>query len=198
MAEVDVLLNTDDLLVLGPPNNIDLSVSVGQQGVRGAKFFAGPGNPNDASISQDLFGETVSPVEGDIFINYSSGSQYGWLYIYNPKGTGIDDWDEVLILQPPIYVKQMEAVFSAGVSSVSIPLTSILPVGVSESNTDNYIVNVTPNNASPISISISSKSIVSGALKIDFSGAKCDTSTYSWSALNETVDLNISVYVSQE
>lgn len=198
MAEVDVLLNTDDLLVLGPPNNIDLAVSVGQQGTRGAKFFAGPGSPNDSAISQDLFGDTVSPVEGDIFINYSSGSQYGWLYIYNPKGTGIDDWDEVLMLQPPTYAKQMEAIFSTGTSTILIPLTSILPPGVSESNTDNYIVNVTPINSSPISISVSSKSLITGALQVDLVGAKCDTSTYSWAALNETINININIFVSQE
>jgi hypothetical protein len=198
MAEVSVLLSTDDLLVLGPPNNIDLAVSIGQQGVRGAKFFAGPGNPNDATISQDLFGTTVIPVDGDIFINYSSGSQYGWLYIYNPKGTGIDDWDELLRLQPPAYAKQMEAVFASGTSSILIPLTSILPSGVSESNTDNYVVTATPINASPISLSVSAKTIVSGALKIDFSGAKCDTSTYAWSALNESINININVFVSQE
>jgi|AntAceMinimDraft_6_1070360.scaffolds.fasta_scaffold29573_1 hypothetical protein len=198
MTEVGVLLSTDDLLVLGPPNNIDLAVSIGQQGVRGAKFFAGPGNPNDSSISQDLFGSTVVPVEGDIFINYSSGSQYGWLYIYNPKGTAIDDWDEVVRLQPPTYAKRVESIFSAGSATVSIPVSSILPAGVSESNTENYIVNVSANSSSPISMSVSSKSLVSGALQIVFSGAKCDTGTYLWSALNETVDIDINIYVSQE
>ena len=41
MAIFDVVVNTDDLVVLGPPDVIDLAISVGQQGNRGATFMRG-------------------------------------------------------------------------------------------------------------------------------------------------------------
>ena len=38
---VDVLLNTDDVVVIGPPESIDLLVDIGPQGTRGSKFIVG-------------------------------------------------------------------------------------------------------------------------------------------------------------
>jgi len=192
MAIFDVVVNTDDLVVLGPPDVIDLAISVGQQGPRGATFYAGSGSPNDSVVSQNIFGTTITPVAGDLFINIATGPEYGWLYIYNPKVVG-DQWDELIRLQPPVFSSAYEETFASGLSTVSVPLASILPTGVTQSNPDNYIVTITPIYSDPVVLTINSKSISGSNLNIVLEGIKYSSGT--WSALNETIDfcMNISV-----
>lgn len=192
MTVFDVVVNTDDLVVLGPPDVIDLSVAIGQQGPRGATFFAGSGNPNDLVVSQNIFGNNLSPIFGDIFINTATGPQYGWLYVYNPKVVG-NQWDQVLQLTPPLYAARKEVIFSSGVVTISIPLTDILPPNTTESDPEKYIVSVSPNYSSPISFSINSKTISSSNLNITIEAIKYDSG--SWSSLNETVDLDLTITV---
>ena len=81
MAIFDVVVNTDDLVVLGPPDVVDVSISIGEKGDRGATFYAASGNPNSTAISQNIFGSSVTPIAGDLFINTATGDEYGWLYI---------------------------------------------------------------------------------------------------------------------
>lgn len=192
MTIFDVVVNTDDLVVLGPPDVIDLSVSIGEQGKRGATFYAGSGDPNNLIISQNIFGESIVPVNGDIFINTATGAEYGWLYIYNPKVIG-NNWDQVLRLQQPFYATEEETIFSGGTSTISIPLSSILPTGVTESDPDKYIVTMTPKALDPMVLTINSKSIVSSNLQLIVEGIKFSSST--WSTLNETVNIYIHIAV---
>jgi len=186
MAIFDVVVNTDDLVVLGPPDIIDLAISIGQQGNRGATFYAGSGDPNVLSISQNIFGESITPVNGDIFINTASGAEYGWLYIYNPKVVG-NSWDQVLRLQPPFYAAEEEKTFSSGTTTISIPLSTILPSGTTESDPDRYIVTITPKALDPVVLTVNSKTIASTNLQIVVEGIKYSSS--SWSALNETISV---------
>lgn len=192
MAIFDVVVNTDDLVVLGPPDVIDLAISVGQQGNRGATFYAGAGNPNDVTVSQNVFGTTITPVAGDIFINTALGSEYGWLYIYNPKVVG-NQWDQVLKLQLPFYAIDQELTFSAGAATLAIPLANILPSGVTESDPDKYIVTLTPEGSDPIVVTVNSKTIVSTNLSLTLEAIKYSSST--WSALNETINVYVHVAV---
>lgn len=192
MSIFDVVVNTDDLVVLGPPDVIDLAISIGQQGNRGATFYAGAGNPNDSSVSQNIFGTTITPVAGDIFINTALGSEYGWLYIYNPKVVG-NQWDQVLKLQQPFYAIDEEITFTSGSATLSIPLASILPSGVTESDPDKYIVTFTPNASDPVVVTVNSKSIVSTNLQLTLEGIKYASST--WAVLNETINLYTHVAV---
>ena len=192
MAIFDVVVNTDDLVVLGPPDVIDLSISIGERGSRGATFYAGSGDPNIASISQNIFGENLTPINGDIFINTATGSEYGWLYIYNPKVVG-NNWDQVLRLQQPFYAVEEQTVFSSGTSTISIPLSNILPTGVTESDPDKYIVTMTPKGLEPIVLTVNSKTIVSSNLQLIVEGIKFASSTCS--SLNETVNIYIHIAV---
>lgn len=192
MAIFDVIVNTDDLVVLGPPEVIDVAVSVGEQGPRGATFFAGSGDPNDTVVSTNVFGNSVTLQEGDIYINYAVGTDYAWLYIYNPKVTG-DQWDEVLRLQPPIYATTYELTFAAGLGTISIPLADILPPGVTEADTDKYVVTLTPISSDPIVLTINSKSIVSTNFEIDVEGLTYTSST--WSSLAATIDISVTIAV---
>lgn len=190
MAIFDVLVNTDDLVVLGPPEIIDLNVSIGSQGQRGATFYVGQGNPNEISISENFLNQNISPASGDLFINTATGSKYGWLYIYNPKIVG-NQWDEVLRLQPALYAIEFAATFESGTSTVSIPLTNFtLPSTVSE---DNFVITATVNNSNPAALGISSKTIISSNLEIVFNGVEYVST--SWAPLDGVIDLSINVAV---
>ena len=195
MAIFDVVVNTDDLVVLGPPDIIDLAISIGEQGVRGATFYAGSGSPNEISVSQNIFGENITPVAGDIFINTAIGPEYGWLYIYNPKVVG-NQWDQVLKLQKPFYAIDKEATFDEGLSSILIPLSDIITSGAVESDPNKYIVSLTANASNPVVITINQKIINSSSLQLDLEAIKyIATPTPAWSALDETINLYIHIAV---
>ena len=187
MSIFDVVVNTDDLVVLAPPTIIDVGVDFGPQGTRGATFYAGSGNPNDAFVEENVFGDVIVPIDGDLYINTAAGANYGWLFIYNPKVTG-DDWDQVLRLAPPIYNRNVEQTFTAGVSTMVIPEEDIVPLGVVVTGPYDYVVNLTAISTDPTLLTINSQSVSSGNLNIVIEGIKYSGGT--WSAMNsETIDI---------
>ena len=189
----DVIVNTDDLVVLAPPANIDVGFDFGPRGQRGATFYAGSGNPNDTSVSENVFGDTITPVEGDLYINTAAGANYGWLFIYNPKIVG-DDWDSVLRLNPPMYTRNVEQTFTSSLTTMSIPTADIVPSGTVVSSADDFIVNLTPINSDPTVLTINSKNISGSNLQIVIEGIKY--SGGSWSALDaETIDIATNITV---
>lgn len=191
MSVFDVVVNTDDLVVLGPPDVIDVSVAIGEKGNRGATFYVGSGNPNVSSVSQNVFGDSITPVAGDIFINTAVGAEYGWLYIYNPKVVG-DQWDQVLKLQPPVYSTKTQTTFILGTATLSIPLSEIV-ASSSGLTADNFNVNLTPIHSDPVCLTINSKTINSSNLDIVVEGITYASST--WSALSSIINICISVVV---
>jgi len=95
---LDVVVQQDDLVVLGPPTSVDVALDVGPQGPRGSTFFTGDGNPNLLTISQfeNIHGRT--PVYGDIYLNIdSTGTDYGKFYSYTTV-PGSDQWSPVIDL----------------------------------------------------------------------------------------------------
>jgi hypothetical protein len=189
----DVVVNTDDLVVLAPPAQIDVGIDFGPQGQRGATFYAGSGNPNDASVAENVFGDIIIPVGGDLFINTAAGANYGWLFIYNPKVVG-NDWDAVLRLNPPIYSRNIEETFVSGSTTVSVPIADIIPPGVVISGPYSYVVNLTPINSDPTVLTINSQTISGSNLNIIVEGIKY--SGGSWSNLDsETIDIATTITV---
>jgi hypothetical protein len=189
----DVVVNTDDLVVLAPPVTIDVGVDFGPKGQRGSTFYAGSGNPNDSTVSENVFGDIVIPIEGDMYINVAAGANYGWLFIYNPKTVG-DNWDQILRLNPPIYSRNIEKIFTSGSTTVAIPVSDIVPPGTVISSTSSFIVNVTPINSVPTTLTVQSKVISGSNLNIVISGIKY--SGGSWSNLNsETIDIATTISV---
>ena len=189
----DIVVNTDDLVVLSPPTSIDVGVDFGPQGQRGATFYAGSGNPNDSAVSENVFGDIIVPIEGDLYINTASGANYGWLFIYNPKIVG-DDWDSVLRLNPPMYTRNVELLFSSGTGTISIPTGDILPSGSIISSAYDFVVNITPINSNPTTLTVNSQVISGPNLEIVVEGIKYSGST--WSDLDsETINLSLMVTV---
>lgn len=187
MQIFDVVLSTDTLAVLAPPNTIDLSVDFGAQGERGSRVFVGSGNPNNTGVISSS--ETIQAY--DLFINTSTASEYSWLYQYISKPAGFS-WDPVLKLQPSMYSKTVEATFSSGTATVSIPLSDIIS-DANISDVDRYIVQVTPVYSDPAAISINSKTIISTNFQIVVEGVGYTSS--NWSQLSGVIKLQISITV---
>lgn len=95
-SSIDIVLENDDIVVLGPPTSIDIAVDIGPEGPRGSRTFTGAADPNTYTTSQFeiIYGNV--PVYGDIFIRTSSGSDYGLFYMYNTLAIGGPIWQEIL------------------------------------------------------------------------------------------------------
>jgi hypothetical protein len=150
----DVVLDTEDLLVLGPVTNVELQSDIGPTGKRGSKFFVGAGDPNVAGVIP----ATEEIQIGDFFVNSSVSGKYGWLYIYQAGQNNIVSWQEAIRLQPAIYSNNFQVDFSNGLSSISIPLSEITS-DTSIINTNKYVVQITPISADPLIANIQQKRI---------------------------------------
>lgn len=185
-AIFDVLLNTDDIVVLGGPSQIDVSVDIGPEGTRGSKFFVGSGNPNTLTLPE-------TPLLGDLFINSSTATEYAWVYLYTQSVSGTNTWQPTLRLQPSIYSSNAEITFdSDGLATVEILLSDIVS-DVTITDSSRYIVQITPEHSDPCSISINSKSISSGYLYINLEAIEYSSS--SWQKLQGVVTLGITISV---
>lgn len=185
-AIFDVLVNTDDIVVLGGPSQIDLSVDVGPKGDRGAKFFVGSGNPNTLTLPE-------TPQLGDFFVNSSTASDYGWLYIYAQTVSNTNSWEPALKLQPAIYSSNIDATFdSSGLTTVQVALSEIVS-DVTITDASRYIVQVTPVHSYPVALSINSKTISSGNININIEAIEYSSST--WQNLQGTVTMGVTISV---
>jgi len=143
----DVLLSNDDITVLGPPAVVELLVDIGPSGTRGSQVFVGVGDPNSIVIGQ-------TPLLNDLYINTSPGGELGYMYQYVSEPGG-DTWIKVLDLNPSIYSINYEAIFSAGTTSITIPIADIVEVTGSPLTADNFNVQHSITHSNPIASSIS-------------------------------------------
>lgn len=94
-STLDVVIQEDDLVVLGPPATVDISLGIGAQGDPGSQIYTGAFDPNSITISQftTLYG--AAPAARDVFMRTDIGSNYGTFYSYVsvPGGT---QWEPVL------------------------------------------------------------------------------------------------------
>jgi hypothetical protein len=148
----DVLLSNDDITVLGPPAIIELLVDIGPTGTRGSQVFVGVGDPNSITIGQ-------TPILNDLFINTSPGGELGYMYQYVSEPGG-DTWIKVLDLNPSIYSINYEAIFSAGTTSITIPISDIVDVTGAPLTADNFNVQHSITHTNPIASSISIPALV--------------------------------------
>ncbi len=148
---VDVLLNTDDVVVIGPPESIDLLVDIGPQGVRGSKFIVGSGEPNALTASGVLFGNTL--ILNDMYINTAPGENYGYMYQYISQA-GANTWVQVLQVSPAIYSSVETVAFTSGAGAITIPISSIVTVSGSPLTASNFSVQFQIEGANPIATSM--------------------------------------------
>lgn len=94
-STLDVVVQQDDLVVLGPPSAIDIAIDVGPEGDPGSQIYVGGQDPNTLSSSQFQSTYGQLPQYRDIFISNEAGNSYGTFYQY-VASTGVDQWDSVL------------------------------------------------------------------------------------------------------
>lgn len=189
---VDVLLNTEDVVVLGPPDSIDVLVDIGPQGTRGSKIIVGSGNPNSLTSNGVLFGTTL--ILNDLYINTSPGADYGYMYQYISQPGG-NTWTEILYINPSIYSAIETIAFSSGSGSITIPISNIVTVTGSPLTASNFNVQYQIENANPVSSSMQIPALVSPATDLVINFNAIQYSGGSWSNLtgNKTVHLFISI-----
>jgi hypothetical protein len=189
MNILDVLVDTPDIVVLGPPQQIDVSLDVGAKGERGSRFFVGTGNPNIPGVLPS--GESF--ILGDVFLNSSTGAEFSWLYVFVQTPTG-NTWQPALRIQPAIYNRHIDATFnSSGVSTISVPLVDISPDS-DILDVDRYVIQITPVfYAKPISLTINSKSVVGTNLQFIVEAIEYFSS--SWQNLEGVVELGVTISV---
>lgn len=178
MQFFDVLLENDDITVLGGPTEVEVSVDIGQKGDRGSRFLVGYGDPNEEGVIPS--GEQIAL--GDVFVNASTASRYGWLYLYLRTPSG-NSWVQTLKLQPSVYVRDVDVLFgSAGQGNISIPLSDIVS-DVSVTDSDKYIISLTPKSDTNISIVVTDKYILGSNLAIEVKALEYDDDAGTWGPL---------------
>jgi len=189
---VDVLLNTEDVVVLGPPQTIDVLVDIGPQGTRGTKFIVGSGEPNPQTSSGVLLGQTL--ILNDMYINVAPGANYGYLYQYVSQPGG-NTWTQVLHINPAIYSAIETVSFSSGNGSITIPIANIVTVTGSPLTASNFNVQYQIEGSNPIASSLEIPALAGAGTNLVVNLHASQYSGGSWSALtgNKTVHLFISI-----
>lgn len=189
---VDVLLNTEDVVVLGPPDSVDVLVDIGPQGTRGSKIIVGSGEPNAQTSSGVLLGTTL--ILNDIYIQTDPGADYGYMYQYVSQPGG-NTWVEILSINPAIYSAIQTLSFSSGSASTTIPISNIVTVTGSPLTASNFNVQFQIEGANPIAASMEIPALVGPGTNLVINFDAVQYSGGSWSALtgSKTVHLFISI-----
>jgi len=189
---VDVLLNTEDVVVLGPPESVDVLVDIGPQGTRGSKFIVGSGEPNAQTTSGVLLGQTL--ILNDMYINVSPGQNYGYLYQYVSQPGG-NTWTQVLHMNPAIYSAIETVSFSSGNGSITVPISDIVITTGSALTASNFNVQYQIEGANPIASSVEVPALAGAGTNLVINLHAAQYSGGSWSALSgsKTVHIFISI-----
>lgn len=191
----DVVLNTDDMVVVGGPAIIDLSLEVGATGQRGSKIYAGYGHPNDG-----LSG-SITPLIGDLYINAQSTSEeYSFLYQYQaiPNGNPTSQWVHILKLQPTTYAKNDQVEFVDGTAEVIIAANNIVKLTETQSLSEaNFNIQCNIINDSPVALSVSlvQYTTIGGILKLTFNINALEYNGTSWENLDGVKSAHILITV---
>ena len=149
----DIVIDTEDLLVLGPVDNVDVQVDIGPTGKRGARYFVGSGDPNTPGVIP----LTEDVQIGDYFINSSTTGDYGWLYVRQVGQNNVTSWVKALKLQPALYSNNFIVQFTNGNGSISILLNEIAGQQILDVN--KYVAQITPINSDPLLLTLKQKVI---------------------------------------
>lgn len=182
----DILLDNDDITVLGSPEVVELLTDIGATGTRGSQIFVGLGNPNIIEIGQE-------PKLNDLYINTSPGADYGYLYQYVSQPGG-ETWIEVLELNPTIYSKNFLTTYVNGEASITIPVSDIVTSTATPLTAENFSVQYNIVNDNPIASSMSIPALVEDGddLVINFKAAEYDG---TWTNLDGQVTTHLHITI---
>jgi hypothetical protein len=151
---IDTIISNDELVVVGPPASVSVSVDIGPQGERGSQFYSGVGPP---TLPQNI-ASLVDARINDLYINRLLGANYGVVYKLTAV-TGGSSWQAILKFQPISYSIQKLVNFTAGTGSVSIPLADFYPNAPESLDVNSVLVQATSELFNPAFISVSDKNI---------------------------------------
>jgi hypothetical protein len=184
---LDVVLNTPEITILGPPDSIDLRLEVGPRGLRGSRIFSGVGAPaTNPTI--------VDPINGDLYIR-TDPTAAGYVYQYLPSVTGQLQWVTIFSLNQLIYNARENVNFSAGTANITIPLYFIFGSFSPTLNLNDLNVVFSPETDRPAAISLASKIKVNSNadLRLTFVGREYRIGTESWEPIDGPVTMNLSI-----
>lgn len=187
MTEITTLVSNDDITVLGPPSVIDVLVDVGPQGVRGSRIFAGLGNPTTVLSGQSL--ELY-----DLYINAAPGANYGYMYQYISQPGG-NTWTQLLKINPAIYSTIQTQEFVSGVTTITVPISSILTVTGTPPTASNFVVQHSIEYADPVASSIEVPALTGLGTDLVVTINAATFNGTSWSALNDS-DVKVHLFIS--
>lgn len=146
MAEV--ILSTEDVIVIGGPSSVSISLDVGATGEAGSMIYYGSGNPNSSNTVLGFVPRLM-----DMYINLDpTDAGYQFLYQYQ-NVAGVNEWVELFRMFSGTFRENTDpaaTVFVDGSVDIYIPLSHIAPVGVTEGsspadlNVQYSIVNANP------------------------------------------------------
>lgn len=186
---VDIVLDSDELTVLGGPSQVAVQVDIGAEGDRGSIFVVGSSEPNSITDENEISGVSVQAF--DMYID----TQTKKMYQYIAGDGGALTWTEVVSLIPNTYSVNKSVTFVDGDATVSnIALTDIVDSGsVSGLTSANFNVQYSILGSSPIASSISVSNPSGGNLPITFHASEFDGTTWSDVSGSKTIHILITV-----
>jgi hypothetical protein len=151
---IDTIISNDELVVVGPPASVSVSVDIGPQGERGSQFYSGIGSP---TLSQNLASVADAKIN-DLYINRLLGGNYGVVYKLNATPGG-SSWQPILKFQPISHSIQKPVDFISGTGSISIPLADFYSSAPENLDPNSILIQATSELNNPAFISISNKDI---------------------------------------
>jgi hypothetical protein len=177
---VDVLLNTENVVVLGPPDQVDVLIDIGPQGTRGNKIIVGSGEPNDLTTNGVILNQSL--ILNDIYINTAPGADYGYMYQYI-SAPGGDTWEEALRVSPAIYSSIKTVQFTSGTGSITIPISNIVTVTGSPLSASNFSIQYQIEGTTPIASSLEVPELAGSETNLVINIKAAHYSSGSWATL---------------
>ena len=190
----EVLVSTDSITVVGPPNIIEVSVDIGPQGLRGNRFIVGSGDPNASTTSGVLFGNNL--ILNDMYINTTPGADYGYLYQYVAQPGGFQ-WIQVLDINPVLYSETHLTTYTAGAAQISIPISNI--TSATGLTAENFNIQYSIAHSNPLASSMSIPALAGSGtnLVINFNAVQYDDDSgpAEWIPLGGTVTTHLFISI---
>lgn len=183
---IEVLLDTPEISVIGPPATVELQLDIGSRGIRGSQIYSGFDDPNDEAPDASL-------LPNDLYIRESQGQTEGYIYQYLSDGIGGFQWEKIGTLKPTIFSDVVSLSASPSNLSASAGLYTY-EVSIAEAFAEYPALSILPENlniqisaeldGAPIVTSIKSKSIstISNTININFYALQYETGSWSASA----------------
>lgn len=187
---VDVLVDTEDITVLGGPDSISVDLDVGPDGERGSRIFTSVGDPNLVSIGGNQTFKVF-----DLCINVNpSDPDYQFLY-QRINDSGDETWEKIFKMTTNQYSEVQSRTFVAGKVEIVINLINIVPEDMitTVQASDFAVIHNISGKQTPIASSILIGDIItngtSRGLPITIRGVSLEAG--SWSNLVENLSVHL-------